>query len=119
MGCKLWQGGDEKQEELGYILLWSQQDLQRPGCSQQRKGRNPDDNQDFVLAYPLVKWEKMWGGKFWSCKLMIFLKHLSEKVRRYLDMIVEFREDTPAQDRHLKVISIKRTFEVMEQCELV
>lgn len=50
---------------------------------------------------------------------MIFLKHLSEKVRRYLDMIVEFREDTPAQDRHLKVISIKRTFEVMEQCELV
>lgn len=34
-------------------------------------------------------------------------------------MNLEFREETPVGNRHLRVISIKRIFEAMEQCELV
>lgn len=75
--------------------------------------------QDCGLAHHLMKWEKIWGGKFWSCKLMMFFKHLNTEIRRYLDGSLEFREDTPSGDRHLRVISIERTFEVMEQCALV
>ena len=33
-------------------------------------------------------------------------------------MSLDFREETPVGNRHLRVISIKKTFEAMEQCEL-
>ena len=33
-------------------------------------------------------------------------------------MSLDFREETPVGNRHLRVISIKKTFKAMEQCEL-
>lgn len=33
-------------------------------------------------------------------------------------MSLDFREETPVGNRHLRVISIKKILEAMEQCEL-
>lgn len=33
-------------------------------------------------------------------------------------MSLDFRKETPVGNRHLRVISIKKTLEAMEQCEL-